>query len=364
MTVFYHPRNEKVNRLRMIMSILSSILSKTVSHGENICYNICVKQMPEVLMPETLYQKIAQIAPDRTIKNAPMSACTTFRIGGSADVLFSPKSESEIISAIETAKSLGAPYIVIGQGSNLLVSGEGIEGLVVRLEKPFSSVEMHDGCICAQAGATMISLARFALEQGLAGLEFAHGIPGSVGGGVYMNAGAYGGEISQVLKSARCLMPDGRIIELSLEDMRLSYRKSRLMDEGGTVLSAKFALSSGDKDEIKEKMDDFARRRREKQPLQMPSAGSTFKRPEGYFAGGLIEKAGLKGYSVGGAAVSDMHAGFLVNKSGASCADMLLLISHVRKAVHDISGVWLEPEVRIIGRGLEGGIDDFDKMKS
>lgn len=307
-------------------------------------------------MPETLYDKISAISPENTVKNAPMSAYTTFRIGGNADVLLSPRSEEEILCAVSAAKSFGAPYMLIGQGSNLLVSDSGIEGLVIRLEKPFSAICMKGSRICAEAGATMTALARFSYSQGLAGLEFAHGIPGSVGGGVFMNAGAYGGEIAQTLKSARCLSADGNVIEYAAEEMRFSYRRSRVMDEGGTVLSAEFELQSGNSDEIKARMDELSSKRREKQPLTMPSAGSAFKRPEGHFAGGLIEAAGLKGFSIGGAAVSDMHAGFLVNKGGATCADMLRLISHVRKAVYDMSGVLLEPEVRIIGRDIQGAL--------
>ena len=287
---------------------------------------------------------------DRLKQNEPMSAHTTFRVGGPAEVLFMPADEEELKTALRLAREAGCAVSFVGRGSNLLVRDGGIKGLTVLFGENFGGITVEGDLMTAGAGDTLGRLAGAALEAELTGLEFASGIPGSVGGAMAMNAGAYGGQMSDVTQWARLMdVHTGEVRQLPLDALEMGYRVSRALKTGEVVTRAAFRLTHGDKAEIKAKMDDFNRRRREKQPLQYPSAGSTFKRPEGHFAGALIEQAGLKGLSVGGASVSTLHAGFLINKGGATAKDVLDLISLVQKRVFDHSGVRLEPEVRVTG---------------
>ena len=297
---------------------------------------------------QKLAEKLRAIAPDRLFENEPMSKHTTFRVGGPADLMFYPESREEIIAAIEAAKAENVPVCVIGNGSNLLVRDGGIRGLVIALGDEYARVCVDGDRIYAQAGARLSRIAAAAQENSLTGFEFAGGIPGTLGGGCMMNAGAYGGQLSDVLVSCQVLL-DGCVKNCSLEDMEMGYRTTMPLKKGGVVLSAEFKLTKGDPEAIAERMRDLALRRREKQPLNMPSAGSTFKRPEGHFAGALIEGCGLKGYSVGGAQVSEKHAGFVVNTGNATAQDILNLIEHIKNTVRAEKGVELEPEVRIIG---------------
>lgn len=294
-------------------------------------------------------EKLYAFAPRaRVLENEPLARHTTFRVGGPADVLFLPKSAQELQRAMELAREAGEDCLVIGNGSNLLVRDGGVRGLVIKLAGPMSGVSVEGTAIRAQAGASLSQVSRAALQASLTGLEFASGIPGSLGGALAMNAGAYGGELSQVVREAMVLM-DGRVQTLSREELAMGYRTTRVLREGGIVLSAVLDLKEGDASQIAETMDELNRRRREKQPLSFPSAGSTFKRPEGYFAGALIEQAGLKGYAIGGAQVSEKHAGFLINRGGATASDLLRLIEYVQERVYAQSGVRLETEVRICG---------------
>ena len=286
--------------------------------------------------------------PERVRLDQPMERYTTFRIGGPADVMFFPETPQEILVAQALATESGVPVTVIGCGSNLLVSDAGIRGLVIALGKPFARIEVRDDTIFAQAGARLSAVANAALAHGLTGLEFASGIPGSVGGGVYMNAGAYGGQLSDVLTEVE-LLRDGMAVRVPASEMDFGYRHSAAMESGALITGATFALQPGDPEQIRARMDDLNGRRRDKQPLEYPSAGSTFKRPEGHFAGALIEQAGLKGCRIGGAMVSEKHAGFIVNVGNATAQDVFELIMRVQHTVLDRSGVWLEPEVRLIG---------------
>ncbi|MCQ2454745.1 MAG: UDP-N-acetylmuramate dehydrogenase [Clostridia bacterium] len=282
-------------------------------------------------------------------KNENMEAHTTFKIGGNADIFVLPKNVEELSFAVKSAKQNDVPVFVIGKGSNILVSDNGIEGAVISLIK-FNNISVKGNIIKCGGGLSLYSLCTKALESGLTGLEFAFGIPGSVGGAMFMNAGAYGGEMSQVVKSAYCLDSFGNEIFIEKKDMDLSYRNSIFKQKNLIVSEVVFELKNGDKDKIKETMNDLLSRRKEKQPLEFPSAGSTFKRPLGNFAGALIEKSGLKGYSIGGAKVSEKHAGFLVNSGEATAKDVLLLMEKVKKTVFANDGIMLEPEVIFVGR--------------
>lgn len=286
--------------------------------------------------------------PDQILLNEPMSRHTTFRVGGPADAMFLPESGEQVAAALKAAQSAGVPAYVIGNGSNLLVKDGGIRGLVIVLGEGMSAVSREGNTITAQAGASLARVAAFAQSEGLSGLEFASGIPGTLGGGCAMNAGAYGGQLSDCLVDAQVLM-GGEARTLSAAEMEMGYRTTRPLREGGVVLSARFALTADDPGAIGTRMKELNARRRDKQPLNYPSAGSTFKRPEGHFAGALIEGAGLKGRSVGGAQVSEKHAGFIINTGNATAADILGLIRLVQAEVREKYGVELETEVRIIG---------------
>ncbi len=280
--------------------------------------------------------------------NEPMSLNTTFRTGGTADLFFEPSDTDSLKAVLSAAQKENIPVTVIGNGSNLLVLDGGIRGLVVKLGKNFSKIEVNGEFITAQSGALMSQVAVSALNAELAGFEFGQGIPGTIGGGLYMNAGAYGGEMKDVIHSAEYLK-DGEVHTINAEDMELSYRKSIFMRNGGIITSVKLKLNKGNKEEIREKINDFKCRRIEKQPLEFASAGSTFKRPLGHFAGALIEQAGLKGKRIGRAEVSEKHAGFIINRGGATAAEIIELIEFVKDTVYKNSGVLLEPEVKIIG---------------
>ena len=297
-------------------------------------------------------QKITELCPEIVvIENEPMSAHTTFRVGGAADVFVSPAID-ELITGIELCKKMKIPYLVIGNGSNLLVKDGGIEGVIFSLGKRASKVTVEGNKITAQAGAMLSLVANSACDNSLTGMEYEAQIPGTVGGAVVMNAGAYGGEIKDIITEAKVLLDDGNVVMWSKDDLQLSYRHSRLMDENAIVLEATFELADGEQSEILAKMEDFKQQRVSKQPLDLPSAGSTFKRPDGYFAAKLIDDASLRGYQVGGAQVSEKHTGFVVNKGGATASDILSLMNDVSEKVFKDSGVKLEPEVRIIGRDL------------
>lgn len=279
----------------------------------------------------------------------PMSKHTTFRIGGPADFYLCPHSTKEVQQTVQICKEENLPYFILGNGSNLLVSDKGYRGVIIQLWKNFSDISVKDCCITAKAGALLSKVAAEALEEGLTGMEFASGIPGTIGGAVFMNAGAYGGEMKDIIKEVKVLDDQGEIRVLSNEEMKLGYRTSIVKEKGYTVLSAVLQLKKGDVSVIRETMEDLKNRRTSKQPLDMPSAGSTFKRPEGYFAGKLIMDSGLRGFSMGGAQVSEKHCGFVVNKGGATAEDVTALIREVQRRVKEKFGVELETEVRFLG---------------
>ena len=281
-------------------------------------------------------------------KNELMKNHTSFKIGGAADEFCEVKSVEEIKELIEYAKEKGIPYTIIGNGSNLLVSDKGIRGLVIKIAKGFDEVLENGEMLTCQSGILLSRLAKIALKNSLSGLEEVSGIPGTLGGAIYMNAGAYGGEMKDVVKSVTYL-DDGEIKTAEGDELDFGYRKSMFSGKDLIILSAELELKKGDFDEIKAKMDDYKERRTSKQPLTIPSAGSTFKRPEGYFAGKLIEDAGLKGYSVGGAEVSKKHSGFVVNTGDASAKDVLDLIEYIKKTVFEKFGVMLFEEVKKLG---------------
>lgn len=278
----------------------------------------------------------------------PMSKHTTFRVGGPAQIYVRP-SVAELKEWVKFAKEYQVPLTVIGNGSNLLVSDNGIKGIVAEIGKEMESVFISGNTITAEAGVSLGALANQAAAFALTGLEFAAGIPGTLGGAVVMNAGAYGGEMKDVIKSVTVLDENGEEKELTLEELDLSYRHSCIPEKGYVVVEVTMKLESKDEKSIRETMADFRERRIAKQPLEYPSAGSTFKRPEGYFAGKLIEDAGLSGYQVGGAQVSEKHCGFVINKGGATEKDISTLMDDVAKKVKEQFGVDLEPEVRKIG---------------
>lgn len=282
-------------------------------------------------------------------KNISLKDFTSFKIGGKADYYIKPSDIKEFVNAVISARESDIPYFILGKGSNILVSDLGVDGAVIDTSG-LNKIERKENIITCECGVSLIKLCNFSAENSLSGLEFAFGIPGSVGGAMIMNAGAYGGEISQVAKSALCLNKDGEIIELELEKADFSYRSSVFKEKNLIVLEASFSLNSGNRDAIKSLMADFMQRRKSKQPLEYPSAGSTFKRPEGYFAGALIEKNGFKGFSVGGAQVSQKHAGFVINKGNAKSEDVKNLIDLIQKKVLKTDGVLLEPEVIFVGR--------------
>lgn len=278
----------------------------------------------------------------------PMSAHTSFKIGGAADCFVKTGDLIQAALIIRFCNEQDIPLLVVGNGSNLLVSDDGIEGVVLRIEA--DTIKIEGTRMTVQAGASLKRACVAACEHGLSGLEFAYGIPGTIGGGVYMNAGAYGGQLSDIVESATALTTDGKIVELAAEQMQFDYRHSVLMDQPLTVWSVTLRLRGDDPTTIREKMEEHMAARKQKQPLEYPSGGSFFKRPAGHFASALIEQCGLKGFTVGGAQVSEKHAGFVINRGGATCADVMELCRQVRITVKETFGVQLEREVQLVGR--------------
>ena len=302
-----------------------------------------------------LIEKIAEKYGAEYIRNEKLAKYTSFEIGGCCDILVKPNSVDCLKDILKICRDNGINYYILGRGSNVLISDKGLKGAVILLSSDFSEIRQPDDCriICA-AGASLTKVCAFARDNSLTGLEFAYGIPGSLGGAVYMNAGAYGGEISGAVLSAECMTADGSTVKVEAKDMNFGYRKSVFKENGTTVISAVLSLQKGEKKEIEEKMEDYISRRKSKQPLEYPSAGSFFKRPEGYFAGALIEKNGLKGATEGGAQVSCKHAGFIINRGGATAADVMKLSRKVSDTVLAKDGVSLEREVIFIGREEKG----------
>ena len=286
---------------------------------------------------------------DNVRLHEPMKKHTTFRIGGPADYYLCPHSTEELQKILQICRENKLEFFILGNGSNLLVSDKGYRGVVIQLWKNFSDIETEDNTITVKAGALLSKVAAEALEESLTGMEFASGIPVTMGGAVMMNAGAYGGEMKDIIREVTVLTREGELLTLSKEEMNFGYRTSVVKEKGYVVISAELQLRKGDREEIRKVMDELKERRVTKQPLDMPSAGSTFKRPEGYFAGKLIMDAGLRGFSVGGAQISEKHCGFVVNKGDATAADVLGLIGEVQKRVQEKFGVALEPEVKFLG---------------
>ena len=281
-------------------------------------------------------------------ENEPLAEHCTFKIGGPARVFVMPQEEEQLCKAILLCRDLRLPYYLLGNGSNIIFADKGWSGVILDTSALKSSIQREGCTLRAGAGTLLSSLCREALRAGLTGLEFAYGIPGTVGGAVYMNAGAYGGELKDVLTRVRYLNQEGQIVCAEVAELDLSYRHSIFEENGGCILSAEFRLTPGDPAEIQAKMEDLMGRRRDKQPLDKPSAGSTFKRPAGAFAGALIDQCGLRGYRHGGAAISEKHCGFVVNLGGASCADVLALCDEVRDIVQEKTGYLLEKEIRVV----------------
>ncbi len=300
-------------------------------------------------MEKAFLDSIYEIIDRENVKlDEPMKNHTTFRIGGNAEV-FAQVATSEIADLIKLCKVNNVPYVILGNGSNVLVGDKGVKGVVISVGNRMSSIEVENDEVFAEAGALLSQVANMAATESLTGMEFAAGIPGSIGGAVLMNAGAYGGEIKDILVSVKLLTEDGEIVERLAKDLDLSYRHSAIMSEGGVVLSARLKLKKGDEVEIRKTMTELKEKRVEKQPLNYPSAGSTFKRPEGYFAAKLIDDCGLRGYRVGGAQVSEKHCGFVVNVGNATASDVLNVMKDVNDKVKSAVNVELEPEVRMIG---------------
>lgn len=300
-------------------------------------------------MSESSYQQLSALLPAGCVReNVTLAPYTTMRTGGPAALFAEPRNAQQLAHVYQWAQEKGLSLLILGNGSNLLIADSGFDGLVIHLGRALSEVSVFANTLTAQAGASLAAAARAAAQASLTGLEFAAGIPGSIGGAVCMNAGAYGGEIAQVIVSARVLTPEG-VRMVSKDELSLGYRSSAVMQNGWVVLEATFELAPGSPDEIKATMADLAARRREKQPLQYPSCGSFFKRPVGYYAGALIEQAGLKGYRVGDAQVSELHAGFVINRGHATSSEIYRLMQEVQRRVQAQFGVTLEPEVRLIG---------------
>lgn len=286
---------------------------------------------------------------DRVLVDEPMKRHTTFRIGGPADFFLLPSTVDEVRGILEICREEELPYFILGNGSNLLVSDKGYRGVIIQLYRNFSNISVEGNEICASSGALLSQISAAARNASLTGFEFAGGIPGTLGGAVFMNAGAYGGELKDVLKEAVVMTEQGEILTLPVEKLDMGYRTSRIKKAGYLVLEARLVLEQGDMDKIRDITKDLTEKRVSKQPLEYPSAGSTFKRPEGYFAGKLIMDAGLRGYQVGDAQVSEKHCGFVINRGNATAADVLTLIENVREKVQEQFGVTLEPEVKFLG---------------
>ncbi len=297
------------------------------------------------------YELFIELLKEKSIKfelNRPLSEMTTFKTGGPADVVVYPFSVDSVKLILAYLNEQSIPFYVLGRGSNVLAPDEGYRGVIISTEQ-LNEIKLKNDCtVEVSCGTSLIKLCKFALDNSLSGFEFAYGIPGSVGGAVYMNAGAYGGEIKDVILSCSYIDTDGNIASKNCSDLDLGYRHSTFNDSECFILSAVFKLNKSDKNEIKARMDELIGKRKDKQPLEYPSAGSTFKRPTGYFAGALIEECGLKGFSIGGAAVSEKHAGFVINKGNATSEDVLSVIKHCRDVVFSLKNVNLETEVKLL----------------
>ena len=301
-------------------------------------------------MEKQLWHELIEISGEENVRaDERMSSHTTFRIGGPADLFIIPRKVTEIALLTEALRRYSMPYFILGNGSNLLVSDRGFRGAVIQIDRNLQNIETEGTAIRAEAGALLSQLALKAREASLTGLEFASGIPGTLGGACVMNAGAYGGEIGDVLKNVTILDENGEVRTISAQEMLPGYRCSRIQLEPWIVLGAELCLTPGDPAQIRARMDELREKRTTKQPLEYPSAGSTFKRPEGHFAGALIDEAGLRGFRIGGAQVSEKHCGFVVNRGGAIAEDVLRLIRHVQNVVEQKSGIRLEPEIRMLG---------------
>lgn len=307
------------------------------------------------MISEAVIRALSRFVPEENIRlQEPMAGHTTFRIGGPADCFVQIENKEQLINVQRYLKQVEIPFFVLGNGSNLLVSDKGYRGVILQVGQKISRITVEGNVITAQAGASMSQIARAALEYGLTGLEFASGIPGTIGGGVVMNAGAYDGELSGIVIQVNVVNGEGEYMELENDSMEFGYRTSIIRNNPFTVTEVLLKLEKGDREQIKAKMEDLAARRREKQPLEYPSAGSTFKRPKGYFAGKLIMDAGLRGFQIGGARVSEKHCGFIVNMGNATAEDVRNVIGEVRERVKERFRVDLEPEILFLG---------FDKEK-
>lgn len=299
---------------------------------------------------EQVFTMLAKRIPKENItRNELMKNHTSFKIGGPADLFVLPTSKSELAYALSVCRENHVPYYIIGNGSNLLVSDKGIRGVVIQIYKNLSNIQVNHDTIIAESGALLSQVATAALNNSLGGFEFAHGIPGTLGGALAMNAGAYGGEMKDVTKSVQVLNEVGEIITLNKEELDFGYRQSRIQKHNYLVIAATLQLAFKDQAQIGNTMKELAARRREKQPLEFPSAGSAFKRPEGYYAGQLIMESGLRGYQIGGARVSDKHCGFIINTGDALATDVLALIEYIQNEVYKRFKVMLEPEIKLIG---------------
>ena len=302
-------------------------------------------------MKQEFYEKLSKIVrKEQILEEEPMKKHTTFRIGGPAEYLILPQTAEEIADVVKLCRQEEIPWYIVGNGSNLLVADEGVRGVVIQLLRNFNQIQVEGCQIRMQAGAQNAAVAKRALDASLTGFEFAAGIPGTIGGAVVMNAGAYGGEMKDILKEVTVLDQNGMIRTIPAEELELGYRTSIIARKGYVVLEAVIVLKTGDPKEIKAAMDDLKEKRVTKQPLEYPSAGSTFKRPEGYFAGKLIMDAGLRGFSVGGAQISEKHCGFVINKGNATAKDVTELMDETKKIVMEKFGVALEPEVKRLGQ--------------
>lgn len=297
-----------------------------------------------------IYDKLSAIySPDAILSDVSMKDHTTMKVGGLADFMVLADSIENIRKSVNLLNSLNVPYLIMGNGSNLVFSDNGYHGVIIKISPGISKTEVDGDIITAEAGASLSSVANLAMENSLSGLEFAYGIPGTIGGAAYMNAGAYDGEMKQVIIESLCIDGKGEFVTLRGEEHNFSYRHSRIQDDGLICLKVKLKLNRGDKEAIRTKMTELSAKRREKQPLNFPSAGSVFKRPPDSFAGKLIDECGLRGYRIGGAQISDKHCGFIINTGNATASDVLALIKHVQETVYKNFGKLLELEVKIIG---------------
>ncbi len=296
-----------------------------------------------------LVQLFGEIKLGEVLFDEPMKNHTSFRIGGPVDAMIIPHNEEQLLKVVKLCRKNNIDFYIMGNGSNILVRDGGMRGVVIKINEGLNNIEISDTKIYSQAGALLTAISRRAFDSSLTGMEFANGIPGTIGGGITMNAGAYGGELKDIIKKVHVLDRNNNIIEYTNDEMNFRYRGSRVVDEGLIVLGVEIELEQGNHSEIEETMRDLTHRRSSKQPLELPSGGSTFKRPEGYYAGKLIQESGLRGLIHGGAQVSEKHCGFVVNIDNATCNDVLNLISIIQKTVRDKFNVELEPEIKIIG---------------